>query len=54
MPVHKVLLDAGIILVEYLVNLREIQSQVFDLFVAPLKIKGGDGAPARVFAIEGD
>lgn len=54
MPAHKVLMDAGIILVESLVNLRYIRSPVFELVVAPLKIRGGDGAPARVFAIERD
>ena len=52
MPVHKILLESGIILVESLVNLHRISVPDFDLIVAPLKIKGGDGAPARVFAIE--
>ncbi len=51
MPAHKVLLREGIILVEGLSGLGRIPSAPFDLIVAPLKIQGGDGAPARVFAI---
>ena len=51
-PNHKILLGGGVILVEYLVNLAEITQPVVELVVAPLKIKGGDGAPARCFAVE--
>lgn len=51
-PNHKILLGGEVILVEYLVNLKSIQSQEINLIVAPLKIKSGDGAPARCFAIE--
>ncbi len=51
MPIHKMLLGAGIVIVEYLVNLSAIKSDTFDLIVAPLKIREGDGAPARCFAI---
>jgi kynurenine formamidase len=35
-------------------NLVKIGADTFDLVVAPLKINGGDGAPARVFAIVND
>lgn len=51
MPIHKLLLGAGIVIVEYMVNLAAIQADTFQLIVAPLKIKDGDGAPARCFAI---
>jgi arylformamidase len=51
MPVHKLLLGAGVVIVEYMVNLKSIQAETFQLIVAPLKIKDGDGAPARCFAI---
>ena len=51
MPIHKLLLGAGIVIVEYMVNLDSIQAETFQLVVAPLKIKDGDGAPARCFAI---
>lgn len=54
MPVHKILLGAGVVIAEYLINLDKIGADTFDLIVAPLKIKGGDGAPARVFAIVRD
>lgn len=50
-PNHKILLGAETVLVEYLVNLREIDADTFELIVAPLKIRDGDGAPSRVFAI---
>lgn len=51
-PNHKILLGAGVVLVEYLVNLRALTRDQIELVVAPLKIKDGDGAPARCFAIE--
>ena len=50
-PNHKILLGKGAVIVEYLVNLAAISAPVFDLVVAPIKVKGGDGAPARVFGI---
>ena len=40
------------LIVEYLANLGKLNSDTFTLVVAPLKIKEGDGSPARVFAIE--
>jgi arylformamidase len=52
MAVHKRVLSQGAVLVEYLCNLKSLPTdEVFDIVVAPLKIVGGDGAPARVFAI---
>ncbi|PPT08715.1 Metal-dependent hydrolase [Geitlerinema sp. FC II] len=51
-PNHKILLGNNVIIVEYLVNIRDIQQLEVDLIVAPLKIKDGDGAPVRCFAIE--
>lgn len=51
-PNHKVLLGAKVILVEYLTNLRALRSPVVELFVLPLKIEHGDGAPVRCIAIE--
>ena len=50
-PNHRILLGASVIIVEYLVNLREINCSVVNLVVAPIKIRGSDGAPARCFAI---
>lgn len=51
-PNHRILLGKNTIIVEYLVNLRNIRQPTVELVVAPLKIKGSDGAPARCFAIE--
>ena len=53
-PNHKTFLGNNVIILEYLVDLAKIQSDVFELIVAPLNIKNGDGAPARCFAIVED
>ncbi len=50
-PNHKLLLRKGVILVEYLCNLEEIKTKVFELIALPLKLKNGDGSPARVIAV---
>jgi len=49
-PIHKILLGAGIIKVEYLTNLKLVTSMDFELIVLPLPIRDGDGAPARCIA----
>lgn len=51
-PVHKITLNSGMILVEYLCNLSSITSETIELIVMPLKIQEGDGAPVRCVAIE--
>lgn len=51
-PVHKIVLGHGVILTEYLCNLKELRQAEFELIVLPLKIVEGDGAPARCIAIE--
>ena len=48
---HNTLLRAGVVIVETL-DLRAIPPGEYELVCAPLKIKDGDGAPARVFLIE--
>ncbi len=53
-PNHRILLGGNTIIVEYLVNLHSIQKQEVDFVIAPIKIKDGDGAPARCFVIERD
>lgn len=50
-PNHKILLGGGAILVEYMVNLSAIDRDIVNIIVAPIKVREGDGAPARVFAI---
>jgi arylformamidase len=51
-PNHIVLLGAGVVLVEYLTNLKALTALEVELVVMPLKLKGCDGAPARCAAIE--
>lgn len=50
---HDVLLRRGITLIEYLVNTSALPGPRTFLCAAPLLIPDADGAPARVFAIEG-
>lgn len=50
-PVHKILLGAGIIKLEYMTNLRELCATDFELIALPLKIREADGAPVRCIGI---
>ena len=50
--IHKILLGGNIIIIEGLSNLERIQGEWVWLLALPLKIKGGDGAPARVIAFD--
>lgn len=51
-PNHHLLLANDVILLEYLCNLDQIRGETVFLVALPLKVLGGDGAPARVIAIE--
>lgn len=51
LPVHKVLLEAGIVILEGL-NLKDVPGGEYLLVCAPLKLEGADGSPARVFLIK--
>lgn len=53
MVTHDTLLRAGVHMVEYVVNTAEIREPEVFFSAAPLKIPGSDGAPARVYCIEG-
>ena len=50
-PTHEALLNKEIIIVEGL-NLSEINPGPYQLYCFPLKLKGSDGAPARVVLVE--
>jgi kynurenine formamidase len=52
LTIHQRLLDSGIMIVEGLVGLRRLPAEVW-LVVAPLPLRGLDGAPCRVFAFPG-
>ena len=51
--IHKILLSAGIVIVEGLAHLEAISSSRVHFTALPLKIEGGDGSPCRAFALEG-
>ncbi len=51
--VHRVLLEAGILVVEGLTNLGAIGREKVWFVAVPLKLFEGDGSPVRAFAIEG-
>ncbi|MBC8449189.1 MAG: cyclase family protein, partial [Chloroflexi bacterium] len=53
LPAHHVLLTAGVVALEGL-NLSGVAPGEYQLVCLPLKIAGGDGAPARAILIEGD
>ena len=48
-PVHRILLGAGILIVENLTNLLELSGREFTVYALPVKMQL-DGAPARVVA----
>lgn len=50
-PTHHTLLGAGVVVIEGL-NLSNVPPGDYELLCLPLKIKDGDGAPARVFLRE--
>jgi arylformamidase len=50
-PTHQTLLSAGVIPVEGL-DLSQVAPGVYHLVCLPLKVLGGDGAPARVILID--
>ena len=53
-PMHKLFLKNGVILVEYIANLDQVEDyDGWNIIVMPLKIKGADGSPARVCIYKG-
>lgn len=50
--IHHILMKNDIIIVEGLCNLEQITTQKVTLIALPLKVEGGDGAPARVIALQ--
>jgi kynurenine formamidase len=48
---HRVLLKAGIIIIENLCNLDSITEERFTLVAAPLKLVGASGSPVRALAL---
>jgi kynurenine formamidase len=52
--VHRILLGGGVVIVEGLANLGALRVGRVVFGAMPLKVEGGDGAPCRAFALEGD
>lgn len=52
--IHQILLGGNVIIVEGLTNLDKLNSATCLFGALPLKIAGGDGAPCRAFAIDGE
>ena len=50
-PVHRILLSNGLLIIENMDIPSWLDGRTVTLIVAPLKISGGSGAPARVLAI---
>lgn len=48
---HKLFFKHDILIVENLVNLRNLAGKRFQCYILPLKIKDGDGAPCRVIGV---
>ena len=48
--IHKILLKGNVIIIEGLTNLEQLKGDSAILMALPLKVLGGDGAPARVVA----
>ena len=49
-PIHKRLLQHGVLIVEHITNLAPLRGKTVELVCAALNIAGADGAPARIIA----
>src|SRR5215208_4901480 len=46
-PAHRALLSQGVVIIEGL-NLADVEPGMYEMYCLPLRVSGGDGAPARV------
>ena len=46
-PAHRARLSHGVVIIEAL-NLAEVEPGMYEMYCLPLRVVGGDGAPARV------
>jgi arylformamidase len=53
LPVHRILLGAGLVIVENLANLEAVEAPAFTLVCLPLKLPDCDGSPVRAAALIG-
>jgi arylformamidase len=52
-PVHTILLDAGVLVVEHLTNLAALPAAGFRFFAVPPRVRGMGTFPVRAFALVG-
>ena len=50
--IHRILMEGDVLILEGLCNLDEVRKNKVQLIALPLKIGGGDGAPARAVIVE--
>ena len=50
--IHTILMEGDVIIVEGLTNLEALSQTKVTLIAMPLKVGNGDGAPARIIALE--
>lgn len=50
--IHRILLEGGVLIVEGICNTEQLTAESVQLIALPLKIFKGDGAPARVVALQ--
>ena len=53
-PVHQLLMDNEIPIIEFAAHLNELKSERFTLFVLALRVRGLDSCPVRLVALEGE
>jgi len=53
-PVHQLLMDNGIPIIEFAANLDDLRVKRFTLFVLALSVQGLDSCPVRLVALEDD
>lgn len=51
LPVHHIVLGNGLIIIENLTNLEELEGKTFNFSCLPLKIEEADGSPVRAVGI---
>jgi kynurenine formamidase len=53
LPIHRILLSGGLVLVENLTNLERLPASGFLFACLPLALEGGDGSPVRAVGLVG-
>jgi len=50
-PIHRILLDQNILIIENLTNLQGLPRKGFSFSCLPLKFENADGSPVRAVAV---